>query len=203
MSGQAQVFAAVFFAGLALATAIRWRYTRLYRRMRRGDVRREPLVVRVLMPLWAVAQALPFVAVFTTWLDVADYALPAPLGILGIVALAAGLWLLRRSHADLGRNWSPSLIILQDHALVTTGVYARIRHPMYAAHWLWVVGQALLIHNWIAGPAGLLVFAPIYVLRVGPEEAQLRARFGAAYLSYEERTGRLFPRLGRQPSESA
>ena len=192
------IFAAVFFAGMAVAIAIRWHYTRHYRGTAVAERRREP-GIWVFMALWGVAELLPFLAVFTTWLDFAEYAVPIGLSVAGVPVFGAGLWLLWRSHADLGRNWSPTLIIRRGHTLVTGGVYAHIRHPMYAAHWLWVVAQVLLIHNWIAGPAGLVVFTPLYFLRVGPEEAQLRAHFGTAYRDYERRTGRLVPRLGRAP----
>lgn len=190
------IFAAVFFAGMAVAIAIRWRHTRHHRKIVVAERRREP-AVWIFIFLWGVAELLPFLAVFTTWLAFADYAMPIGLSAVGVPVFGAGLWLLWRSHADLGENWSPTLVIRLGHKLVTNGIYATIRHPMYAAHWLWVIAQGLLIHNWIAGPAGLIVFAPLYFLRVGSEEAQLRAHFGAAYRDYERRTGRLFPRFGR------
>lgn len=53
------------------------------------------------------------------------------------MTFAVALWLLWRSHADLGRSWMGTLAIKEKHALVTQGVYRHIRHPMYAAHWLW------------------------------------------------------------------
>jgi len=56
---------------------------------------------------------------------------------VGAVTFAVALWLLWRSHADLGRSWMGTLAIKEKHALVTQGVYRHIRHPMYAAHWLW------------------------------------------------------------------
>jgi protein-S-isoprenylcysteine O-methyltransferase Ste14 len=49
-----------------------------------------------------------------------------------------------------------TLEVREQHALVTTGVYSRVRHPMYSA---WALAQALLLPNWIAGPAGLIGFA--------------------------------------------
>lgn len=190
------LFAAVFFAGMGIAAVIRWRYTRHHRAMVIAERRREPGVY-VLMALWGLAELLPFAATFTSWLRFADYTLPLPVGLMGTLILAAGLWLLWRAHADLGPNWTPSLIIRDGHTLVTGGIYRSVRHPMYTAHWLWAVAQGLLIQNWIAGLAGLAVFAPLYVLRVGPEEAQLRAHFGEAYRAYEKRTGRLWPKLKR------
>jgi len=50
-----------------------------------------------------------------------------------------------RTHKDLGRNWSVTLEVREQHALVTNGVYSRVRHPMYSAFWLWALAQALLL----------------------------------------------------------
>jgi protein-S-isoprenylcysteine O-methyltransferase Ste14 len=98
---------------------------------------------------------------------------------------------------DLGQNWSPSLEIGEQQTLVTHGVYRRIRHPMYAAHWMWSIAQALLLHNWIAGPAGLVCFLPLYLMRVPREEQMMFDHFGAAYRAYITRTGRVIPRIRR------
>jgi protein-S-isoprenylcysteine O-methyltransferase Ste14 len=42
---------------------------------------------------------------------------------------------------------------------MTHGVYRLIRHPMYAAIWLLSLAQGLLLHNWLAGWAGIALFA--------------------------------------------
>ena len=101
----------------------------------------------------------------------ADYAFRPLQAWLGAAAFAASLWLFHRTHKDLGRNWSVTLEVRDRHALVTNGVYSRVRHPMYSAFWLWAVAQALLLPNWIAGPAGLVGFGTLFFLRVGREEA--------------------------------
>ena len=75
-----------------------------------------------------------------------------------------------------------------------SGVYARIRHPIYAGAWLWALAHVLLLHNWIAGWSSLITFAILYVVRVPREERMMLERFGDAYRSYIERTGRVLPR---------
>jgi protein-S-isoprenylcysteine O-methyltransferase Ste14 len=67
---------------------------------------------------------------------------------------------------------------------------------MYASMWLWGTAQALLLQNWIAGWAGLVLFVPMYVLRVPREERMMLEQFGEAYREYRNRTGRVVPRLG-------
>lgn len=113
--------------------------------------------------------------------------------ILGMVCAAAALVMFHLTHEALGRNWSVSLQMRQDHKLITHGVYARIRHPMYTAFWLMAIAQALLLPNWIGGLAGLAGFGTLYLLRVGPEEEMMVETFGDEYRAYMGRTGRLTP----------
>jgi len=105
----------------------------------------------------------------------------------------ASLWLFYRTHKDLGRNWSVTLEVRDRHTLVTNGVYSRVRHPMYSAFWLWALAQALLLPNWIAGPAGLIGFGTLFFLRVGREEALMTETFGDEYRRYMARTARILP----------
>jgi protein-S-isoprenylcysteine O-methyltransferase Ste14 len=88
-----------------------------------------------------------------------------------------------------------SLQLKDGHKLITTGVYEKIRHPMYTAFWLWALAQALLLPNWIAGFAGLVGFGALYLLRVGPEEQLMIDQFGDEYRDYMARTGRILPKL--------
>ncbi len=113
------------------------------------------------------------------------------LGIIPFVYVA--LWLFYRTHKDLGRNWSVTLEVRDQHTLVTKGVYNRVRHPMYSAFWLWALAQALLLPNWIAGPAGLVGFGTLFLLRVQREEAMMIETFGEDYRRYMERTSRILP----------
>lgn len=192
----------VFVAELFLAIIIRERETRPYRREQR---RRNPFprqgvstVEWYLMIVYPVALiVLPVVWLLKPWLSFANYRLNPRsrlvAGLLGMVAYGAGNWLLWRSHADLGRNWSPTVERVPEQVLVTTGVYRYIRHPMYLAHVFLGIGQALLVANWLAGLANLAIFIPVYMLRVPREEQALIEQFGDAYHGYAMRTGRLVP----------
>lgn len=127
----------------------------------------------------------------TPLLAFAEYRLrPIPF-VIGIACLASGLRLLYRSHADLGSNWSITLEVQENHRLITHGVYKRIRHPMYLALLLYASGQALVVPNWIAGPAYLVAVMFLFMLRVGREERMMSEQFGQAYEDYKSRTRRL------------
>jgi protein-S-isoprenylcysteine O-methyltransferase Ste14 len=112
---------------------------------------------------------------------------------LGLVPLSVALWLFRRSHKDLGRNWSISLELREQHALVKTGVYRFIRHPMYSSFFLLAVGQALLLSNWLADAAGLLGAGAFYAFRIRREEEMMLESFGDNYRAYMAETKQLIP----------
>jgi protein-S-isoprenylcysteine O-methyltransferase Ste14 len=112
---------------------------------------------------------------------------------LGTAAAAGALVLFRLTHRALGRSWSVTLEIREQHKLRTDGIYGRVRHPMYSAFWLWAVAQALLLPNWVAGSSGLVGFGILYFGRVRREEGLMIAAFGDEYRAYMRQTGRLVP----------
>jgi len=90
---------------------------------------------------------------------------------------------------------APTLEIREKHELITRGIYAQIRHPMYASQWLWVIAQPLLLQNWVAGFINLLFFIPFYILRVRAEEQLMLEQFGEQYRSYMQKVGAVFPKF--------
>lgn len=191
------LFSTFYVLGLLVGSLIRIRYTA----GKREGQGRENWTSRAdpfLMFLVTIGMlVLPLLYLLTTRLDWADYTLPVWAGWLGVAVFSFSLWLLWRSHVDLGRNWSSRLEIQPGQTLITGGVYSRIRHPMYAAHILWAVAQPLLLWNWIAGPAFLVTFLPLYLVRVPREEKMMLSRFEEQYRAYIKQTGRVIPRLRR------
>jgi len=184
-----------FLIGLVVGSFIRGWYGKKYRQDKTAIFREEGLAVGLLASLWGLAVLVPLFYMFTNWLDFVNYDLPAWAGWVGVVTFASALWLLWRSHADLGRNWSVTMEIREGHTLVTNGVFRCIRHPMYAAHLVWGIAQALLIQNWIAGLGGLVILFPLYLLRIPREERMMLEQFGDEYRLYMNRTGRVIPRF--------
>lgn len=143
--------------------------------------------------MWITTTILPLISIVTPLLSFADYPLHRIPFFLGTACLLSGLWLFRRSHVDLGDNWSISLEIRTRHRLVDHGVYARVRHPMYTSIFLQAIAQALLLPNWVAGPSCLLAFILMFALRVSTEERMMLQRFGEDYALYMARSKRLVP----------
>jgi protein-S-isoprenylcysteine O-methyltransferase Ste14 len=184
----------VFVGGFVVYAAIRGVFERRSRsvatRARHLDGRE-----RALLGITMVGVVLlPGAYLMSSCLAFADVELPAGLPWCGVPVMAAGLWLFWRAHRDLGPNWSVTLEVRVDHRLVEHGVYARVRHPMYAAIFLFSLAQGLMLANWLAGWSAFLAFGALYLLRVRREEALMLGTFGGTYAAYMKRTGRLWPR---------
>lgn len=182
----------IYFAGLATGSAILCRHARrrayvpvLEDRTTRAD--------RLLTGLSGLGVAvLPLLHVATPWLAWADYRLGLWSVTPGALLFTVGLWLLWRSHRDLGRYWSAGLQIRRGQPVIDEGVYGLMRHPLYAGYILWGLAQPFLIHNAVAGLSILATFLPVYVYRVDREERMLQGRF-PEYAAYMQRTARLLP----------
>lgn len=180
-------------ASLLAYIFIRWPHGNRYKSVRVNEDRRGGLEIGLLVAATLGTALLPIIWLTTGLFVFTEYPLhPIPYA-LGLVVMVAGLWLFHRSHTDLGINWSVTLQMRENHTLVTSGVYARIRHPMYASMFLLGIAQLLFLPNWIVGPAYLVGFGLLYAFRVKAEERMMLDRFGAEYTAYTERSGRLFP----------
>lgn len=188
------VFKIVYFIELVLITTVRSVGTAKYRRTTVQEDRSSTLDT-VLLGLNGVGMLIPILYVFSSWFDFADYSLPAWLSWIGVVLFAAAAVLLWGTHQAMGRNWTPTLGLREEHRLVTDGVFRYIRHPMYAAHLLWALATPLILTNWIAGFSMLIPQIAQYWLRIKAEEAMLVEHFGDQYRQYMERTGRIVPRI--------
>jgi protein-S-isoprenylcysteine O-methyltransferase Ste14 len=135
----------------------------------------------------------PLIYVLTGFPAVFDRPFRPSIAWLGIAAMATALWLFRRSHADLGRNWSISLQVREQHALVKTGVYRLIRHPMYSSFFLLGIAQMLLLPNWFAGASGIAGAGLLFAFRVRREEQMMLESFGDDYRAYMAQTKRIIP----------
>jgi protein-S-isoprenylcysteine O-methyltransferase Ste14 len=185
----------VWFAGLIAWGVIRYPFGR---RARKVGVRQSLRDGRefILLALATVGLlVIPATTVLTDLAAAFDRPFVPAIAWLGVVAMIAALWLFRRSHADLGRYWSITLELREQHALVTTGVYRLIRHPMYSSFFLLGLAQMLLLPNWLADASGVLGAAILYAFRVLREERMMLENFGDAYRAYTTKTKRIIPWL--------
>jgi protein-S-isoprenylcysteine O-methyltransferase Ste14 len=111
---------------------------------------------------------------------------------LGFVIVAAGLGFAVWARLRLGRNWSATVTIKQDHELVRTGPYGVVRHPIYTGLLLALLGTAIAIGEW----RGLFAFALIaigFVFKLKAEERFMSETFGEQYARYRAEVPALIP----------
>ena len=119
-----------------------------------------------------------------TWLRLAG--LP-----LGICIFALIIW----TFHSLDNNYFASLNLRKDHELITTGLYSRVRHPLYLLFALLWICYFLLSANLAIGIPGIAAYLVIYLFRIPREEKMLADHFGEKYEQYREKTGMLLPRF--------
>ncbi len=185
--------ALVWFAGLVGWYIIRRPFERRAKKMGVSkslvDWREWLLLAIALSGLFLI----PAVYVLTGFSASFDHPFIPTIGWLGLLPLCAALWLFRRSHVDLGTNWSVTLKLREQHVLIKTGVYRLVRHPMYSSFFLLGLAQLCLLPNWLAGASGLAGAAMLFAFRVLREERMMLESFGDEYRSYMAVTKRIIP----------
>jgi protein-S-isoprenylcysteine O-methyltransferase Ste14 len=172
---------------------IRYPYERRARRTPVANTERGPREY-LLMTISATGfGVIPLIYICFNFPGWADYPFHPIQAWLGVVVSVGSLVMFRLTHRALGRFWSVSLELREQHALVTDGVYRYVRHPMYTAFWLWAIAQALLLPNWVAGFAAMVGFGVLFFGRLGREEQLMLKSFGDDYRQYMARTYRLVP----------
>ena len=66
----------------------------------------------------------------------------------GAALTLAGLLFTVWARVHLGRNWSATITLKEDHSLITSGPYRTVRHPIYSGLLLGFVGSALARGEW-------------------------------------------------------
>jgi protein-S-isoprenylcysteine O-methyltransferase Ste14 len=189
----------IWCAGVIAWFVIRYPHARRSRRTAKQRVAYRKLELVLLSISTLGLGIVPAIYVFSGQPRIADYPLQTWQVLIGALVFLAALYLFRRTHSALGRNWSVTLVVREIHSNITEGIYKYVRHPMYSAFWLWAIAQAFLLPNWIAGFAGIAGFGTLYLLRVRHEEQMMLETFGDIYAEYARRTGRVIPRLKRTP----
>ena len=131
-----------------------------------------------LITLAAVLAAMVWIAFH---LDLVDW---TPVKIAGAVLAATGVALLVTARLQLGGAFS---VKAKASKLVTTGLYSKIRNPIYVFGAVALVGVAIVLENWVL--LGLvIVLVPLQRFRARKEEAVLAEAFGEEYARYKAGT---------------
>jgi len=114
-------------------------------------------------------------------------------GYLGCLVIVGGLVVRLSAIRTLGRQFTYTVSIVEDHRIVDTGIYRRVRHPSYLGTLLCLLGLGLALQNWISLIILLVVPLAAIRYRISVEEQVLVDHFGEQYAEYCRRTKRLIP----------
>ena len=112
----------------------------------------------------------------------------------GVAMLALGLLFTVWARVHLGRNWSGTVTLKQDHELIRSGPYGLVRHPIYSGLLLAFIGSAVARGEWRGFIAVVIFFAAVW-RKLRLEERWMGEMFGDAYRRYSEEVSALIPWL--------
>ncbi|CAN5322891.1 protein-S-isoprenylcysteine O-methyltransferase [soil metagenome] len=115
---------------------------------------------------------------------------------LQLIAAAVGIWsawLAVSAIRELGKQWSLQARVLDDHNLVTTGVYSMIRHPIYTAMLGMLVATGLVVSHWLALCTAIVIFLAGTKIRIHLEEKLLAEAFGEKFAAWRSAVPGLIP----------
>jgi protein-S-isoprenylcysteine O-methyltransferase Ste14 len=110
----------------------------------------------------------------------------------GLILFISGFAILISAQVTLGRNYSSTLVIRDDHNLITHGIYHYIRHPIYLGVILISIGIAVFSYSF-PGLLIMLALIPVFLIRIRLEEKLLIEEFGQSYRDYQMATRKLLP----------
>ena len=102
--------------------------------------------------------------------------------LVALIAVGAELWLVRRFR-QAKTTFNP-IEVSKSRALITSGIYAYSRNPMYVGQMLVLFGGGLMIGSYALIPMLLLLFAYLDRIQIPREEAALLKNFGTDYETY-------------------
>jgi protein-S-isoprenylcysteine O-methyltransferase Ste14 len=140
-------------------------------------------VVGPVLQLRGVITPLPGLQI--EWIQIAGIAL----ALLGIVLT---VW----AQLDMGDSWRVGVDESETTALVYTGMFGRVRNPIYTAMLTFDFGIALVTPNFVTIAGLILAIAALQLQVRRVEEPYLQDKHGAAYRGYTARVGRFIPGVG-------
>jgi protein-S-isoprenylcysteine O-methyltransferase Ste14 len=144
------------------------------------------LMVAVIAPILQRANVIQPISILTAvWIQV-----------VGIVVATAGIVATVYAQLQMGDSWRIGVDDRETTTLVHTGLFGRVRNPIYTAMFAFALGIALVTPNLVAFAGFVLLVATIelHVRRV--EEPYLLRTHGDAYRAYIASVGRFIPGVG-------
>lgn len=115
------------------------------------------------------------------------------LWMTGLLVTVLGIGMAIYARLSLGSNWSSTVTLKTGHELIRTGLYRRIRHPIYTGILLGMLGTAMIrshLRSWL----GVGVVLASFYFKARREESFLRQEFGEEFEAHQRQTGMFLPK---------
>lgn len=116
---------------------------------------------------------------------------------VGLVLALTGFLATLAGQSGMGASWRIGVDASERTELVTGGVFAHVRNPIFSAMVLAQTGLLLMVPSWITAVAVISLVIAVQLQVRAVEEPYLRAVHGDPYTAYTARAGRFLPGVGR------
>jgi protein-S-isoprenylcysteine O-methyltransferase Ste14 len=127
---------------------------------------------------------------------------PLALQAVGLAVALAGFAATLAAQTGMGTSWRIGVDPGERTELVTSGVFAHVRNPIFTAMVIAQVGIVLMVPTWVSVVALVALVGAVELQVRAVEEPYLLAVHGVGYADYAARTGRFLPGVGRQTSSA-
>ena len=146
--------------------------------------------------LWDVANLIEPVGMVLGFTGIGRIAVaPRVIGVLGLLLLVAGIVIHWTAIYTLGRFFTGTVVIKNDHELIRTGLYKHLRHPAYTGTLIAHLGLGLSFTSWFSLALSSIPYLIVAFYRMHVEERALGGAFGDDYTAYCQTARRLIPKV--------
>jgi protein-S-isoprenylcysteine O-methyltransferase Ste14 len=122
---------------------------------------------------------------------------PPAVQLVGLVVALAGFAATLAAQTGMGTSWRMGVDPAERTQLVTSGVFAYVRNPIFTAMAAAQAGVVLMVPTWVSVLALIALAVAVQLQVRAVEEPYLLSVHGAAYRDYAAVTGRFLPGMGR------
>ena len=112
--------------------------------------------------------------------------------IVGLMLIVIGFVIIFVAQITLRKYYSSTLVIKENHQLITHGIYRFVRHPIYLGNTIACMGISVYASS-LYGFLIMLGLIPVFLVRIRMEERLLTEEFGDRYRTYKKNTRKLIP----------
>ena len=164
--------------------------------VQKRNARRQSASSRLLQMLIVLVALSPFFMVDRRFQSLFRHFLPTPPSVqyFGILLMLLGCGFAIWARITIGRNWSGTVTVKENHALITRGPYAWVRHPIYTGILLALLGTAVTLGTVIDLLEVPLIACALW-LKIRMEEKFMFETFGEQYTAYRQQVKALIPHV--------